>query len=136
MKIDLMGSIDIPDMERISCLEDLKNLYKKITFEMIDSLKHRDISCLFLEDSRIRIDKYLIDNGLMNSDDYIYEDIRDTVVKALENLNEDIIEKTEFYKYYENGVVAGYSFYITANIDMDKIIEIIEEDLKEDIDKN
>lgn len=62
--------------------------------------------------------------------------IRNTVIKALENLNEDIIEKTEFYKYYENGVVAGYSFYITANIDMDKIIEIIEEDLKDDIDKN
>ncbi len=136
MKIDLMGSIDIPDMERISCLEDLKNQYKKITFEMVDSLKYRDISCLFLEDSRIRIDKYLTDNGLMNSDDYIYDNIRDNVIKALENLNEDIIEKTEFYKYYENGVVAGYSFYITANIDMDKIIEIIEEDLKDDIDKN
>lgn len=141
MKIELQGSIQKPDITKISNLKELKDLkdfYSNIILKMVDSLKWKDTDDSFEEETYDELEDYLNNLQENNPDitysfkDKVYEKVRDFCVDSLWNQNEDVITDISFHEYYYSSTYSGYDFYITFDVDMDKIVNQIREETEKD----
>ncbi len=130
MKIGLEGYVGLPDLTQVSSLEELKNLYfpSSLTSEMADNLSYRGTEDVFQQDSVIELNEYIETNGLENFEDNIYEKVLEAGIHLLMTQDEKAVKGLQFQEYYEDNILAGYDFYITIDVDIDKIIEQVKEE--------
>lgn len=134
MEIEFNGYVGLPDLTQVSNLEGLKNLYfpSSLTSEMAENLSYRETEDVFQKNSVIELNKYIKANGLENFEDNIYEKVLAAGVHSLMTQDEKAVKGIQFKEYYEDNIIAGYDFYITIDVDIDKIAEQVKEEAKED----
>ena len=64
--------------------------------------------------------------------DGVYEKVIDFCIDSLWNQSEDVITDISFHEYYYYNADSGYDFYITCDVDMDKIVKQVKEEIKKD----
>ena len=136
MEIGFNGYVGLPDLTQVSTLEGLKNLYfpSSLTSEMAENLSYRGTEDVFQQDSVTELNDYIKAKGLENFEDDIYGKVLEAGIHSLMTQDEKAVKGIQFQEYYEDNIIAGYDFYITIDVDIDKIAEQVKEETKEDME--